>query len=473
MCVEAINLFRQSHGLLPLVITSRTADYEALTEPLRLQGGVLVQRLTREQVTTYLADLGDAGKPIEKAICEDSSLWELLDSPLMLNVLTVAYAGQSEMTYKALGTFSERRDHLFESYVRRVLHRATMGMHYTQEQTVLWLRWLAYCMAEHGHAVFYLERLQRDWLPVRKRWAVQLSSLLASGLAVAFVVALAFATFGGGINLTYIALDPRPFGHLGELVDTIIDQLSFGILRGLLVGLIVGSIIGLVGGLFSLSRGIECAETVRWSWSNCRRSARLIVYIGLLVGPAMALFMCATSVEEFPVFGLGEGVLAALFFGLIAGLIAMLLRGLTTGEIDTRAIPNQGIHGSARNALFMALAVSLIGGFVVTLAVALVIEGFARFLGQGSDLSEFLSTVLEFGLVVGLLGGPIAALIAGGDACIKHFVLRTLAHLQPLHTLELRQIPRLRRRPHPPPQSRRRLHVHPSDAVGVFRGAVC
>src|SRR5690348_16224042 len=29
-CVGAINEFRQSHGLLPLVITSRTADYEAL-----------------------------------------------------------------------------------------------------------------------------------------------------------------------------------------------------------------------------------------------------------------------------------------------------------------------------------------------------------------------------------------------------------------------------------------------------------
>src|SRR5262249_50195056 len=30
-CVAAINAFRQSHGLLPLVITSRMADYEALT----------------------------------------------------------------------------------------------------------------------------------------------------------------------------------------------------------------------------------------------------------------------------------------------------------------------------------------------------------------------------------------------------------------------------------------------------------
>jgi uncharacterized caspase-like protein len=32
-CVKAINDFRQEHGLTPLVVCSRTADYEALTNP--------------------------------------------------------------------------------------------------------------------------------------------------------------------------------------------------------------------------------------------------------------------------------------------------------------------------------------------------------------------------------------------------------------------------------------------------------
>jgi len=39
-CVEAINTFRQDHGLLPLVVCSRIADYEALTTRLRLHGFV-------------------------------------------------------------------------------------------------------------------------------------------------------------------------------------------------------------------------------------------------------------------------------------------------------------------------------------------------------------------------------------------------------------------------------------------------
>jgi hypothetical protein len=53
------------------------------------------------------------------------------------------------------------------------------------------------------------------------------------------------------------------------------------------------------------------------------------------------------------------------------------------------------------------------------------------------------------------------------------FCSSLLAHPQRLDSLELRQIPRLRRRSHPPPQSRRRLHVHPSDAVGVVCREVC
>ena len=91
---KRLGAFRQSHGLLPLVITSRTVDYQSLAEPLRLQGAVLVQPLTRERVNAYLTDLGHAGEAVRAALNEDSSLWTLLDSPLLLNIVAVAYVGQ-------------------------------------------------------------------------------------------------------------------------------------------------------------------------------------------------------------------------------------------------------------------------------------------------------------------------------------------------------------------------------------------
>jgi predicted NACHT family NTPase len=51
-CVEAINAFRQEHGLLPLVVCSRSTEYEASGLQLRLQGAMVVQPLTRVQVQT-------------------------------------------------------------------------------------------------------------------------------------------------------------------------------------------------------------------------------------------------------------------------------------------------------------------------------------------------------------------------------------------------------------------------------------
>jgi Cdc6-like AAA superfamily ATPase len=49
-CIEAINLFRRTHGLLPFVVCSREDDYCKLKKKLRLQGAVVVQPLTKEHL---------------------------------------------------------------------------------------------------------------------------------------------------------------------------------------------------------------------------------------------------------------------------------------------------------------------------------------------------------------------------------------------------------------------------------------
>jgi predicted NACHT family NTPase len=49
-CAQAINNFRRDHGLLPIAVCSRIADYEALATKLRLRHAVLVEPLTRGQV---------------------------------------------------------------------------------------------------------------------------------------------------------------------------------------------------------------------------------------------------------------------------------------------------------------------------------------------------------------------------------------------------------------------------------------
>ena len=103
-CVEAINAFRKAHGLVPLAVCSRAADYEALIARLRLTGAVTIQPLTRPQVDRYL-----------------------------------------------------RRAALFEAYIKAMFRRREASTTYTPQQTRHWLSWLAQAMVRYDQTVFYLE----------------------------------------------------------------------------------------------------------------------------------------------------------------------------------------------------------------------------------------------------------------------------------------------------------------------------
>ena len=250
-CVEAINAFRQSHGLLPLVVCSRTAEYQALAVKVRLHGAVVVQPLTAQQVESYLTEIGPAGAAVRRAIREDPTLWELLDTPLMLNIITVAYMNHNNSHPLVRGTLNERRDRLFGAYVDQMFRRRGAERHYTPEQTVHWLRWLARQMANHGQTVFYIERLQPDWLSGKKRRAFRLVVGLVGGLVVGLVGGLVIGLVGGVV---------------GGLIGGVVGGRVFGLILGLIGGLI-GGVEGLLVGVHSLEgEVIECAETINWSW---------------------------------------------------------------------------------------------------------------------------------------------------------------------------------------------------------------
>ena len=396
--MEAINNFRQAHGFLPLVVTSRTADYKALAEPLRLQGAILVQPLNREQVNAYLADLGSAGEPVARALQEDSSLEEVLDSPLMLFVVTVAYAGQASTPLPAHSPVTERRDHLLGSYVVKMLGRRAADKRYSPENTVCWLGWLAHQMANHGQTVFYLEQLQRDWLSQKQRWAIRVSTVLMSGAVTGVVGGLFAGVFSWLILGLLLALN----GPVRILA------------AGLVLGLVIGGVVGLVTGLVSLSREIVCVETVRWSWSSCWRARSSILVVALVVGSVFGPFIVLLGsltgeLDEGVLFALFAGLFGGLLYGLFAGLFAGLIRGLTFSQIETRTLPNEGIYRSARNALTVGLICGLICGLVVVLVVVPFVE---------------LGDSLAGGLVVGLVFGLVGGLVGGGEACLKHVVLR-------------------------------------------------
>jgi NACHT domain len=182
-CVGAINTFRLQHGLVPMVVCSRRAEYFDLTARVLLEAAVMVQRLSEKQIDEYLSCAGGQLDAVRVALREDQALQKLITTPLMLIALTLAYAGKPVEELMMMETAEMRRRHIFETYVHRMLQRRGSQVHYPHEQTMHWLTWLAWQLTQQNQTEFYLERLQPEWLPKsRQRRTYRLVSVLVGVL---------------------------------------------------------------------------------------------------------------------------------------------------------------------------------------------------------------------------------------------------------------------------------------------------
>ena len=159
-CVEAINTYRQEHGLLPMVVCCRTSDYDSLPERLVLGTAVVVQPLTMSQIDNYISQGGKDLKAMLIALQTDPGLQEIVSTPLMLSILAYSCQGMSQEDVQAL---QSSRYIVLKQYVERLLQR-DRKQPYTPEQTEHWLSWLAWQMVQHNQTEFYIERIQPDWI---------------------------------------------------------------------------------------------------------------------------------------------------------------------------------------------------------------------------------------------------------------------------------------------------------------------
>jgi hypothetical protein len=460
-CVEAINTFRQEHGLLPLVVCSRVVDYEVVRTRLRLQGAVVVQSLTREQVDSYLAQVGHPLAAVREVLHADPTLWELLDTPLMLYVVTLAYASTPVEALRTQEASEARRQHLFSAYVDQMFRRRGSRNRYTRVQTERWLAWLAWQMTRHSQIVFYLERLQPDWLPAGRRWLptqgarvlaglvgglfvgplVWLHSGLTFGLSVGFIAALI-----GGLTAYSQEITPIETVHwswskfCSELFLLSRHSLRRGLRTGLLGGLGFGVICGLFPWWSGLAVGIRVDVGVVigvilgvGSWPGFVLGFGLSAGLGFGLGVGLSVWLSLGPGSEqfhelvgelvaklhpnFLLEGLVSGLLSGLRTGLIAGpaykLSTGLSAGLSGGEITTKAAPNEGIHRSARMAVSCGLGLGMAAGLVGWLVGGLNTGGVS-----------VLSGGVFYGLLTGLLVGLATIIRYGGRACLQHLVLR-------------------------------------------------
>ncbi|MDQ2995499.1 MAG: NACHT domain-containing protein [Chloroflexota bacterium] len=481
-CVEAINAFRTDHGLVPLTVCSRIADYDALAKKLRLQGAVLVQPLTPEQIDAYLARAGQKLAGVRAALQHDAPLRELAATPLLLSVMALAYQDMPVESLEVVETAQERRRHLFDAYIEAMFKRRSRQTRFSREQTVQWLGWLARGMVAHTQTLLHIERLQPAWLqaPWHHRYYA-----MGEGLAVGAILGFGVGTIWWltpALNTTNplesLKLEQITIAGLASGAVQLLAWLFSGLLAGIGMGVLMGLVIGVLMGLVNREQAFDQAAVQR-GWQSLHTAIPVGCAVGLLSGLAFgirdglgggvwqglgfglvaglasgigagALYGLAVQPGSIAVVetlgwswlqarrwlavtlaaGLGIGLIFGqvtrpaygLAVGLAVGLVAGLFRGLTGGEIEAKTLPNQGIRRSIRNAVRIGCLAWLTMGLVTGS-----LGGLARGVTLGMSAWNLVLLVIWFSagwLVNGLAGGVGAGLVYGGFAVIQHLALR-------------------------------------------------
>ena len=430
-CVEAIHTFLEAHGPVPLAVCSRTAAYETLAAPLATRDAIQIQPLNEAQIDAYLAAGGERLAATRAAVRADAALRELARTPLMLNILALTYGDRAPA--EVVGEDPERRRRrLFDDYVARMFTRKSEVRRPDRERARQRLAYLARRMRAHEQSTFYMERLHPDWLPGRWRSVYRLLMALVFGMLIAPLAGL----FTGLIVVPLVPPVEVPLsGAFVPLFGAFVPLFGSSVLLGDL--LLVGSalVAGLVGGgLLASKEEIEMVELMSFSW---RRGVRRFPgngrrRLGVAAGAAVAVGL---------VVGAGVDPFLGLLFGVVTGLVSVVMAGLgdfiDTRELQARSFPNQGMHLSARNSVRGAVF-GLVAG-AVTGAVTGGVSGGLLFFGAGEPFAAGLFFGVGFGLFSGLISGLAGGFfLAGGQAVVRHAVLRLLLALSGRLPLRLR-----------------------------------
>jgi serine/threonine protein kinase len=371
-CVEAINKFIQIHGETEIVVCSRIKDYEALSNRLRFQGAVFIQPLTLEQIHQYLNSAGSELATVKIALQADTTIQELAKSPLMLSIMTIAYQGLSVTELPEMN-LEERRQHLFDKYIQRMFDRRGVTnkySQYSQQQSMQWLTWLAQRLKQQSQTVFLIERVQPDWLQSNRQKYI----------------------YGICVWLTFIIL------------GLVISEGFFARSRQIILLMYSGLVFWAIFGVYR----IRTVENLKWSWqkggNNIIRGVTVGSILGLLVKVLYELLFHPLHWRIFDPKFLDLQIYSwtrGITFGLSVGLVYGLIGGFTAPSISTQTVANQGIWQSVKNAIIFGFI-----GLIVLGIAARALGWYSFFWGM-------------YGLWFGVAAG-------GGEACIKHLILRII-----------------------------------------------
>ncbi|MEV4331782.1 helix-turn-helix domain-containing protein [Streptomyces sp. NPDC049597] len=163
-CVEELRRLRAECPGIAIGCRTDEADLRRLARSIGALRYAELLPPTRKDVQDFLASDIEALKDVSAALGSDPDLWPLLQSPVMLNVIHVAYRNRSAAELREPGSLTDRRRRIFDTYVRRCLEDGRPRGYDDPERTLHWLTWLARTLTERGEHVLHLDRLDLTWL---------------------------------------------------------------------------------------------------------------------------------------------------------------------------------------------------------------------------------------------------------------------------------------------------------------------
>ena len=368
-CVAALNDFHQNSAP-EMVVCSRIKDYSALSNRLNFQSAIYLKSLTPEQVRHYLDRINADLTGLRALIEGDRALQELGKSPLMLNIMVLAYEGVAVEDLPKTEVVEERRKQLFDAYIERMFRRPTRlkaEQRYSEAQTKHWLTWLAQRMVQNSQTIFLIERISLNWLTEFKQKLGYIFTIFLTGGII--------SGLGCGL-LTSIYYNVSVFSLISNFL---VFALCFILVGGVIFGL-------------NINR-IEPVIRFQWSWIKFRKN---IVY-GLIIGLVSAIIygiIIGISSQFNPKFMNGT------IGGLFIGFAFIMLQGLTGSVVETSNVPNQGIWQSIQNTMLLT--------FIAAMTWATI-----------------LKIMINFPIFCSVIAGILLGVFSpGGIVCIQHLVFR-------------------------------------------------
>jgi hypothetical protein len=378
-CVEAINAYRDNHGMIPLAITSRTPAYEEVARPLRVQGIIRVGSPTSSQIAAYLDEVGIQVPHIRAVLDDDPSLQRLLASPLVLSIVALAYRRRSGADLVTSDTPEAWLHHLFKVYVEEMLGRdekpaTPAALWYRGGDVERYLAWLARVLRRHEEVIFRLEWIQPRWLPTRAARSTATWGLTLAAAVVAAIIAGITAEFIDGTLDPYLGLPQRQP------------------LLGVPTWLVTAIGIGVGVGVLMHSTTVQPVDELRWSWLTLRRRLPGRMPMAVLLGTIAGSIAWAQSgmPQQGAVFGMSTALLALVLF--------LAIGGFTGGLREDIPSPNDAMRRTRRTAVLGGLPIALPFGLLTALL-------YATTASPTVGLVAGLHTTIAFWIMAGLWAG--------------------------------------------------------------------